>query len=170
MNAGVRTVASPTGPLSLRPETPADAPFLAALFASRAAPMLRMAGLPEPQVEQLVALQHRAQTASYRAAFPDARFLIVEQGSPVGRLVEHDEPGGAYVVDIALLPQRQGQGLGSALVRELQARQAALGLGVRARVAAGNGASRAMFRKLGFVESGADQAGDLTLTWRPERV
>ncbi len=170
MTGDTGLVPTPAGPVRLRAETAEDAPFLAGLFAARAAAVLRAAGLAQAQVAQLVAMQHQAQTGSYRAAFPGARFLIVEQdGTPVGRLVEDDEPGGVHVVDIALLPERQGRGIGAALIADLQRRQAERGGYVRAQAAADNARSRAMFARLGFTATQPPAAIDLELTWPPGR-
>ena len=168
MNDGAAIIPTAAGPLRLRAESPSDAAFLAELFAIRAAPMLHLAGLAEPQVTQLVAIQHRAQTASYRSAFPGACFLVAElDDAPVGRLIVDEECGVAYVVDIALLPAWRGRGLGPALITDLQRRQGAAGGRVRAEVAVDNAASLTMFAKLGFVRMASDSITDVAFLWTP---
>jgi len=153
--------------LTLRSEAASDTSFLAELFAERAAPMLRLGGLPEAQVEQLVAMQHRAQTLAYQTQFPAGRFQIVElQGVPIGRLVEADtSETDIHIVDIALVATRQRLGIGSALVQDVQARQIERRGRVRAQAARDNSASRALFARLGFAESDGANPAYVDLLW-----
>ena len=163
-----RRIEAPHETLVLRRERPEDEPFLFRLFAASRTGMLRLAGIPEPTIAHLLSVQHRSQTASYRAAFPVAAFLVVEfDGAPVGRMVEAAEPGGTYIVDVAFLPEMQRRGFGTALVRSLQEKGSPHGRGLRAQVALGNEPSLAMFRKLGFVEAEAPGCAHVDMCWRP---
>jgi len=167
-----RVVDTRQGPIALRPERPDDDAFLLRLFDAARGSVLRLGGVPEPMVEQLVAMQHRAQTQTYRGTFPRAAFSIIEHESvPIGRIVENEEPDAVHVVDIALLPQFQAKGIGTALVRALQADWAARGCGARAQVAFDNAPSLKLFRRLGFVEIDPDERPYLRLRWsRPAPV
>jgi ribosomal protein S18 acetylase RimI-like enzyme len=168
MTASVRTIDSPAGPCGLRPERLEDEPFLRRLFDVSRVPDFRAAGLADAQIDTLMGLQFRAQTGSYRAQFPHGRFWIVElDGAPVGRLVEDDQPGVVYVVDIAVLPAHQGRGIAAALVGELQQAGVRERHGVTAKVLATNTASLRLFGKLGFVVAADDAAPYLDLAWRP---
>ena len=159
------------GALTLRLEQPPDAAALERLAFDRVAPMLRLTGLPEIEVRRLADIQHRARAQAYRGQFPQGRNWIVEvDGVFAGRLLEADEACGVYIVDVALLPERRGRGLGRALVAALQAAQASRGAGVRARAALDNVASRALFASLGFAQAAGGQAGvDVELVWAPPR-
>lgn len=152
----------------LRAETAADADFLYALFRCEALRVLALADLPEPVLEQLVAMQQRAQTQSYRAHYPQARRWVVElDGVAIGRLVEADQPGAIYIVDIAILPEAQGQGLGARALRPVLAEAGRRGLAVRAKVRFDNRASLALFDRLGFrvLDPGAIPMLDLERPW-----
>ena len=155
------------GLVRLRPEGPQDAVFLKSLFAAHARAVLAHAGLPDAQVEQLVDMQHRGQTLSYAARFPDARRWIAElDGGPVARLIDNEEPGALYVVDIAVVPELHGRGIGSALIRATMRAAAERGLGVRALVTYGNQSSLAMFTRLGFKPTPQSTPAELELSWR----
>ena len=145
--------------MELRPERPEDAAFLAALFRS-AAPALD--GLPASVAAALLAMQVRSQAASYRAAYPAACFAVIERGGePIGRLVVAPGPV-ACVVDYALLPEVRGAGLGTAVLAAVLAR---IDGDVQCRVLAGNRASLAMFRRLGFAVTG-EEPPFWRLEWR----
>jgi RimJ/RimL family protein N-acetyltransferase len=153
--------------LTLRAERSDDATFLFHLFASNAASELRVAAISEAMRDSLISLQHRAQLASYRAAFPYGRFQVAElNGAPIGRLVENDEPDLIHVIDIALLPERQRQGIGRRLIAGVVERAGRLGLGVRARVHVGNIGSERLFGALGFTKAFVPGAAQSDMIWR----
>jgi ribosomal protein S18 acetylase RimI-like enzyme len=157
----------PGGTVRLRPAQPADAPFQFDLFRAHHIGMLRLGGLPEAMIENLLAMQYRSRTQSYRDQFPNARWSIVESAdAPIGELIEHDEAEAVYIVDVALRPERQRRGVGSALMRAIMAAGAPRG-GVRAVVLINNEASLNMFRQLGFVETSDDGGAHVELRWRP---
>ena len=72
---------------------------------------------------------------------------------PIGRLCIGDEPGARRLIDIALLPDWSGQGIGGALLDRLIAEAEEKGLGVALCVRPENPARRLYLRK-GFVETG----------------
>ncbi len=144
----------------LRPERPDDAAFLGALFRS-AAPALD--GLPATQAEALLAMQAGSQAATYRRAYPRARFAVIERsGERCGRLIVACDPV-ACVVDYALLPGVRGIGIGATVLAAVLAR---IDGPVQCRVLAGNRASLAMFRRLRFALIG-EEPPFLRLEWRP---
>ena len=64
--------------------------------------------------------QRRAQQAHFRRAYPNAEWLIVEQaGRPIGRLYIEANDEVVHGVDIALLPECRGSGLGAAVMQDL---------------------------------------------------
>ena len=78
---------------STRAEQDGDAAFLFALFCRSRAPGEDLAFFDPALREQLMRSQFIGQSASYRAAFPDARYEIVEQGAR--RLAELSGSGAA---------------------------------------------------------------------------
>ncbi|WP_183101236.1 GNAT family N-acetyltransferase, partial [Nocardioides pelophilus] len=122
-----RTVPDRTVPdgVTLRPVTEADRPFLVALYATTRADLalLPVAG---DQRDALVAMQFRAQDQHYRQLHPDASFDIVEvAGRPGGRLYVDRGTAEIRIIDISLLPEHRGAGIGAALIRGVQDQAAA---------------------------------------------
>lgn len=153
-------------PFVLRPAGEADEHFLRALHASTR-PDLAVLGLPAGQLEALLDLQHRARETSYRQQFPGAQDrLVVVGGTPVGRLLLAREPGRTRVVDLALLPQARGRGIGTAVLRGVLEEAQARGWPVTLHVEAGNPA-RALYERLGF-RVVAEQPPYQEMEWRPE--
>lgn len=155
------------GDLFLRPERADDAGFLAALFRHSALADLALMPVDDAMKEALVRMQFDSQTATYRSQHPQARFDIVERrGEPIGRLVV--DPGGQVgcIVDFTLLPDCQGRGLGTAILRAVLAQFAGLRRPVGCMVLAGNEASLRMCRRVGFVQTDA-ALPFLRLEWRP---
>lgn len=136
--------------LEIRPEQEADGPFLTALFV--AASPLKDA-LPRPMLEQQAAIAE----AHWSSTYPDApRRIVTRNGEPVGRIILDWVVGShSFGVDIAVLPQAAGQGVGSALLRAWLDTADAAGLPCRFFVFAANPA-RAIYRHLGFADCDED--------------
>jgi len=163
-----RLIATPRGEVRLRAEREGDGDFLRRLFAANRAGLFGP-DVPAAMAESLIAMQHRAQTLSYRLNFPDARFWIAELGSePIGRYIEHDENEAIDIIDIALLPEFQQRGIGSALVRSTQQLASSSKRCVRAMVLSDNDASLKMFRRLEFTATDKDEV-HLHLVWPASR-
>ena len=153
--------------IELRPAWAADEPLLAQVFADARGGELRSAGLGELEVELLLGIQRRAQDAEYRAAYPQAEHSIIEVGGEaVGRIVIDRRPGEVRIVDIALRETCRGRGIGSSVLRALQADAAATGRMLGLRVARGNPAGR-LYARLGFREVAADEMY-VEMAWLPE--
>ena len=133
--------------IALRAATPADHAFLVGLYASTRDDL---ALLPPDQREALISMQYRAQDLHYRQVSPHARFDVVEvEGRPVGRLYVDEQANGLRIIDISLLPEHRGAGIGAALIRAVQDEAAASGRRVTLHVALGNPAA-ALYDRLGF--------------------
>ena len=137
--------------VTLRPETPADEPFLRALYASmREAELSQVPDWSDAQLTQFLDMQFDAQRAHYREHFPGARFDVIEvEGSAAGRLYLAVGAEGINLMDIALLPEYRGTGIGGALTRAVQAFAAEHGLAVVLHVEETNPAMR-LYCRLGF--------------------
>ncbi|MGA9335523.1 MAG: GNAT family N-acetyltransferase [Rudaea sp.] len=67
-------------------------------------------------LSQQFTLQHQ----HYIKNYTNADLLLIQCGeTPIGRIYVYRSPGEIRLMDIALLPDRRGQGIGSALLREL---------------------------------------------------
>lgn len=154
---------------AIRAETEDDLPFLLRLYASTRAHELAVMPWAPAQRDAFVLQQFGAQRRHYRTHFPDCAFdVILRDGEPVGRLYLDRRPREYHVVDVALLPEARGQGVGTALFQALFAIAWAERVGVGLSVERSNPAQR-LYRRLGFRQTGAG-AVYLALEWRPPRA
>jgi len=151
---------------ALRPETEADIPFLRRLYAStRWEELAIVTDWSDDQKLAFLDSQFGFQRHHYRTYFPEASWDILEHnGVPVGRLYVHREPATLLVMDIALLPEWRGQGIGTTLMRWLCAKAGALRLSVTLSVEKFNRA-QTLYRRLGFREV-SDDGIHLGMEWR----
>lgn len=152
--------------LSLRPITPEDRDLLHRIYAGTRAEELAMIDWDEARKAAFVTQQFEAQHSHYRQHYREARFDIVERaGRPVGRLYVDRGGRGFRIVDIALLPEERGAGIGTALIRDLQDEAAAAGRRVSIHVERYNRALD-LYRRLGFAQVG-DHGVYLLMDWAP---
>lgn len=150
--------------LTARAEAEADAAFRLRLF-RQSRPLEAMLGhLPEAVREQLMRDQFRLQTIGHDAAFPNARRLILElDGTPAGRVML-DVAGAIHIVDLAILPERRGSGLGGAVLRAVIAMALDRGCCVDLTVAGENEAAQRLYARMGFVAT-ERRAADIAMRW-----
>jgi ribosomal protein S18 acetylase RimI-like enzyme len=152
--------------LTVRPRTPADTEFLAALYASTRATELAQVPWPDDAKRAFLRSQFEAQTRHYDLHYADAEFLVLERdGRAIGRLILSWGDGDLHVVDIALLPACCGMGLGTSLLRAVQA-QAANSVSIH--VERFNPALR-LYQRLGFVHE-EDTGVYFRMRWTSTRV
>jgi ribosomal protein S18 acetylase RimI-like enzyme len=154
------------GRLSQRPANPADNDFLLAVFAE-SRPDLAL--LPEAVRAQVIRMQFDLQLRQYRTSAPDAVDRILEfehdgRTEPVGRCYLQRGTSEHRLLDIAIRPDRRGRGLGSAALRRLCLDAARDGVPLRLNVWQANEGAIRLYRRLGFVEEGAD-GGYLGMRW-----
>jgi ribosomal protein S18 acetylase RimI-like enzyme len=151
---------------SLRPMQASDGAFSYRVYASTRLEELAPLGWSSEQKEAFLHMQFEAQTQSYRLQFPQARYeIILQDGVPAGRLLTDRTPEDLLLIDIALLPDFRGRGIGSGIVRRLQAEAAQAGQSVRLHVETFNPARR-LYERLGFVKT-ADQGIHQEMRWQP---
>lgn len=139
------------GTVLLRPETDADRDFLVGLYGSTRQDVRALVAWPDEAWDAFVRMQFDAQDASYRARSPQGSFDIVEVGGrPAGRLYVDRRPGETRIVDITLLPEHRGAGLGRRLLRQVLQEAASTGSVVSLEVEAHSRAS-SLYLRLGFV-------------------
>jgi len=136
--------------LVLRDERTDDESFLRSLYYSTRVDEFASAGLSPAQAEGLLRMQFDAQRAHYRLHYPDASYRIVLlDGRPVGRLYVHYTSLDVRVLDISLLPEIRGKGLGRRLLANVIDEAAGLGAPVTLHVARRSPARR-LYERLGF--------------------
>ena len=126
----VDTVAPPQ--VSLRPAETRDREFLVRLYRTTREAELSLVPWSEDEKQQFAELQFAAQDAAYHGRYPDGDFLIVEAaGQPIGRLYTGRLPDEIRVIDIVLLPEFCGRGIGGGLIATVMDRATGAGLAVR---------------------------------------
>jgi ribosomal protein S18 acetylase RimI-like enzyme len=142
---------------TLRPAVPQDWEFLFRLYASTRAHEVAAFGWPAAQQEAFLRMQFNAQQQWYETVYSHAEHQIIETTSqPIGRMIVSRERDAIHLVDISLLPDYRGQGIGGELIRSLINQSARLGAALRLQVLKTNPALR-LYQRLGFVPTGGDQ-------------
>jgi len=154
------------GETSLRPAGPGDAEVLYRIYASTREEELAVVPWDAPTKEAFLRMQFTAQDTYYHANFPQASYDLVMDGEQVlGRLYLDRGERAWNVIDIALLPEHRGKGIGSRLMAEVLAAAGAAAKPVEIHVERFNRARR-LYDRLGFRQI-ADQGVYLLLQWRP---
>ncbi|MEA2416667.1 MAG: hypothetical protein QOI58_3324 [Thermoanaerobaculia bacterium] len=136
--------------IRLRPRSEADTPFLATLYASTRVAELALTNWTDEEKVAFLNMQFHAQTIHYDQYYGEADKLIIEKdGVPIGRLYVDRGPIEIEIVDIALLPQFRGGGLGTRLLRDILREGEESGRPVRIYVEHFNPA-RHLYDRLGF--------------------
>jgi len=136
--------------ITFRSITAADEEFLYQVYASTRAEELAQVAWSVEQKESFLRMQFRAQQQYYQSTFSGAQFeIICQQGEPAGRLYVARLAGEIRIIDIALLPQHRGRGIGSRLSNELLDEARLAGKPVRIHVERFNPALR-LYERLGF--------------------
>ncbi len=140
--------------ITLRPVAAADLPLLERIYASTRTEELAIVPWTEDQKAGFLAMQFRAQHAEYQSRYPDARFHVIEAGgTAAGRLYVHARAGEIRIIDISLLPEHRGRGIGSLLLARLIRESESCGKPLTIHVERQNRAL-ALYQRLGFTAIG----------------
>ena len=151
--------------LRLRSITPADTSFLARVYASSRAEELALTGWSEQLKADFCRRQFDAQSAYYAENYAGASFQIIERnGWPIGRLYVARWDKEIRIVDITLLPEFRGSGIGAKLLRHLQDEARAGGKSLTIHVERFNRAL-SLYQRLGFQQV-EDKGVYLLMEWR----
>lgn len=152
--------------IRFRPELPEDEPFLSKLYATTREVEMALTGWDTAQQEAFLRMQFQFQTTHYRNYYGDASFqIILLHDEPIGRIYVHYGPAEIRLMDIALLPQNRGSGIGRSVIDNLLAEAVLLDKRVTLHVERFNRALH-LYERLGFrpIE---DQGVNLFMEWRP---
>ena len=154
-----------TPAITLRPARDHDREFLYRVYASTREDELAVVPWTDAQREEFLRMQFAAQDSHYHTHFPDAAYdLVLRDGQPIGRLYVDRRPDELRILDIALLSEHRGGGIGTRLMRELLDEAARTGKAVRIHVEHNNPALR-LYHRLGFT-----RVGDTGVYYLMERV
>lgn len=145
-----------------------DAGFLKSLFASTRQHELAAIGWPAARQQAFLDQQFEFQHRYYSEHFADAEFLLLQRdGRAIGRLLWHDARSQATLIDISLMPDCRGRGLGSSLLDSLTRHADESGRAIGLHVEPDNPAQR-LYRRFGFEVLGGN--GVYLKMRRPARV
>lgn len=153
--------------LVLRSDCSGDRDFLRTLFATARLDAPLLAQWPAAQRDAFLDQQFAFQDIHYRRHYEGADFLIVEQsGKPVGRLVLDRSTPEWCLVDIALLPEVRGKGIGRKLLDGIVvSARAGQARAITLNVDPGNPAYR-LYSRAGFVETESESEASMAMILR----
>jgi GNAT superfamily N-acetyltransferase len=152
--------------LTLRSITSDDLPFLYQVYAGTRTEELAQTNWTDEQKAAFLQQQFAAQHDYYQANYPAARFQIIEQqGTPIGRLYVDRWVDQIRIMEIALLPDQRGHGIGTQLLEAIQSEGRQVGLPVTIHVERFNPALR-WYERLGF-RVAEDKGVYYFLKWAP---
>lgn len=136
--------------VSLRTVEAADTPLLFAIYSSTRAEELAQVNWNDAQREGFLRMQFDAQSKYYASEYPGAEFQIILAASqPAGRLYLHRREREIRVMDIALLPEFRGRGIGTELLNDILVEARRTRRSVTIHVETFNPAQR-LYARLGF--------------------
>lgn len=139
---------------TFRPIEDTDQAFLSMLYASTRAEEMRQVPWTDEEKKNFLQMQFHAQHVHYQEHYPDARFdIIMMDGVPIGRLYQEEWPSQIRIIDIALLPEYRGKGMGRQLMQGVIDEGNKLGKAVSIHVEHNNPAMR-LYKRLGFEKIG----------------
>ena len=154
--------------VALRPVEPGDMAFLYGVYASTREEELDLVNWDETQKAAFLRMQFHAQSSYYEEHYRGAEFsVILSDDLPAGRLYLARWREEIRIVDIALLPEHRGMGIGMRLLNELISKSEESGQLLSIHVERFNPALR-LYERLGF-HAVADK-GVYLLMERPPRA
>ncbi|MBV9932129.1 MAG: GNAT family N-acetyltransferase [Alphaproteobacteria bacterium] len=147
--------------VTCRPAAEADLPVLAETYFSTRREEVAQTGWPPEMQQRFLQHQFDAQHRHYRAHYPAAEWLVVERAdAPIGRLYLEEWDTELRLIDIALLPEARGAGIGGALLEDLIEAADAKGKPLSIHVERNNPAMR-LYLRLGFAKTDEHGVYDL---------
>ncbi len=154
--------------ITFRPVSDADLPFLAELYASTRQTELAPVPWPEETKRAFLTDQFAKQHEHYQRHYQGADYWLIEHNSKaIGRLYVFRSPGEIRLMDIALMPENRGQGLGTNFLAELLEEADRTSAEVTLHVEGDNPIKR-LYQRLGFVY--VEQRGPYEFLSRPKQV
>jgi ribosomal protein S18 acetylase RimI-like enzyme len=135
--------------LELRPVRAGDDELLFRIYVGTRAEELAVVPWDDAAKEAFLRQQFAAQSASYERYSGRSYQVVLVDGEPVGRLYLARTEGEILIVEIGLLPEHRGRGIGTALLRDVLAEADATGKRVAIHVERLNPAL-ALYERLGF--------------------
>lgn len=148
--------------VSLRPFRPEDQDFLFRLYAGTRQQEVSAWGWSSAQQETFLRMQFNAQQRGYEMTYENAEHQIVileddaSEENRIGRIMVLRAQGAVLLVDISLLPEYRGRGIGGGLIQDWVEQCNKDKFVVRLQVLKTNPAQR-LYERLGFLKMGEDE-------------
>jgi GNAT superfamily N-acetyltransferase len=144
-----------------------DDAFLFEVYASSRREGLAPLGWDDRTAERYLRTQFEAEERDWRQHQPGAQCMVIlSDDDPVGRLYLARSAQEIRVMDITVLPEHRGRGIGTALLVGLLDEARHSQRTVRAHVERGSAALR-LYRRLGFLHA-ATRGGSWLMEWTAE--
>lgn len=152
--------------VAFRPIGQQDQEFLYSVYASTRQQELAVVDWSAEQKEQFLRMQFSAQHKHYQENYTAASFdVILLDSEPIGRLYVDRRDQEIRVIDIALLPEHRGRGIGGRMMQDLLDEAQSNGIPVCIHVERNNPAMH-LYQRLGFQVIG-DTGVYLLMQWTP---
>jgi ribosomal protein S18 acetylase RimI-like enzyme len=140
--------------ISYRAARPDDEELLFSVYASTREDEMRLVPWTDDEKQAFLRQQFEAQRTHYKRYLPKTEYFVIERGGqPIGRLYLDRRENELRIVDIALLSEHRGAGIGNAILKDLIDDASGSGIPVRIHVERNNPAL-GLYRRLGFNEIG----------------
>ncbi len=137
--------------IELRPVEKKDDSFIETVYRSTREDELKTTNWTEQQKKAFIIMQSMAQLAEYKIKFPGAAFrIIIYNKQDAGRFYTWENEDEIRLIDITLLPQFRGKGIGTSLLQKLIKRSDKVQKKISLHVEPGNPALQ-LYRRLGFI-------------------
>lgn len=150
-------------------QLPADLDFLRKLYIStRWDEVAVLIDWTEQQKLNFLSEQFSFQHAHYMEQYAGADFFLIKNGkTKIGRLYKEYRTDEIRIIDIALLPEYRGKGIGGRIMESILAEAKKKDLAVRIHVEHNNPAMK-LYNRLGFKKIG-DTGVYFFMEWNPEK-
>ena len=136
--------------IQLRMAEKKDGTFIETVYRSTREAELSLTNWPEQQKKAFIIMQLMAQLAEYKKNYPGAVYQIVlYKKKAAGRFYTWENDNEIRLIDITLLPQFRGKGIGTQLLQELIKKSIAVKKKISLHVEPGNPALQ-LYRRSGF--------------------
>lgn len=130
---------------------PEDEEFLFEVYAGSRMDEINEWQWNEKQKKQFLQIQYRSQQLSYKHKYPHLETkIIVAEKEKVGRLVLADLRNKLVIVDLTILPQFQGKGMGTKVLLECQESARKHDKTVQLSVFRSNERAKSLYEQMGF--------------------
>ncbi|MEX2335440.1 MAG: GNAT family N-acetyltransferase [Pseudohongiella sp.] len=143
-----------------------DAPFLFALYIATRRQEVASWGWSDAQTRDFLSMQWELQKKAYDLQYPDACDMLIMCGREAsGRCLIQESANILHLIDIALLPEFRGLGIGSHVLQLLQRAATERCIPLKLSVAMNNSAQD-LYRRHGFYETYSSET-HIAMQWQP---